>query len=348
MTYFGLSSDAPRTPIQRAGPQLRIGYVPIIDSAPVVVAHELGFFAREGLATSLRRQPGWACIRDKMLYGAIEVASAPAGFLYAVNAGATPNVGRCVSAFVMSAQGNAITLSRKLHRRGLRRAEDFPAEVRARRSELITLGIVSQHSSHAHLLRGWLQRGGVNPDTDLRIVVLPPQQMVTSLATGHLDGFCAGEPWNTLAVDAGQGWIVAGSAELAPMHPEKVVLVHEDFAAQHHEEHMSLLRALQGACDYCADPNNRPALAKLLARIVFLDIPEKLLLRSLSGALAPVFAAQELHLPSPDKTRWVLGEMRRFGLLPAAVSDSELLSSFRVDLYERMTKTTTPVRSSEV
>jgi ABC-type nitrate/sulfonate/bicarbonate transport system substrate-binding protein len=332
--------------LQRAGPQLRIGYVPILDSAPVVVAHELGFFAREGLATSLRRQPGWACVRDKMLYGAIEVASAPAGFLYAVNAGATPNVGRCLSAFVMSAQGNAITLSHKLHRRGLRRAEDFPAEVRARRSELITLGIVSQHSSHAHLLRGWLQRGGVDPDTDLRIVVLPPQQMVTSLATGHLDGFCAGEPWNTLAVDAGQGWVVAGSAELAPMHPEKVVLVHEDFAAQHHDEHMSLLRALQHACDYCADPANRPALAKLLARMVFLDIPEKLLVRSLSSPLAPVFAADQLHVPSPDKAGWVLAEMRRFGLLPVAVSDDDLLASFRLDLYERMTHTTTPARSS--
>src|SRR4051794_26236336 len=92
-----------------AGAELRIGFLPLLDAAPLVVAHELGLFEREGLNTILRRQPGWASVRDKILYGAIDVAHAPGGFLYAINAGATPNVGRCCSAFIMSAQGNAIT-----------------------------------------------------------------------------------------------------------------------------------------------------------------------------------------------------------------------------------------------
>ncbi len=322
---------------RRSGAPLRIGFLPLLDAAPLVAGHELGFFEREGLTTTLRRQPGWASVRDKILYGAIDVAHAPGGLLYAINAGATPNVGNCLTAFVMSAQGNAITLSRRLYERGLRTAADLPAEIRARRSALITFGIVSQHSSHAHLLRGWLQRGGLSLDDDVRIVVLPPQQMVASLAVGHLDGFCAGEPWNTLAVSEGQGWIAADSAALAPMHPEKVVLVHKDFAEHHHDEHMRLLRALCAACAWCADVVNHPALVKLLARWAFVDISEKVLARAFASTYAPVFAAPGLHAPSPDKAGWILSEMRSHELLPATADDAALLGSFRADLYERVT-----------
>lgn len=320
--------------VRHAGTELRIGYLPLLDAAPLVVAHELGLFEREGLKTTLRRQPGWASVRDKMLYGAIDVAHAPGGFLYAINAGATPNVGRCCSAFIMSAQGNAITISQRLYDRGIRQAEDFPAEVRARRPEILTFGIVSQHSSHAHLLRGWLQRGGIDPKKDVRIVVLPPQQMVASLAAGHIDGFCAGEPWNTLALSEAHGWIAADSAALTPMHPEKVVLVHEDFAEQHHDEHMGLLRAQRDACEWCADVANRASLVKVLMRWVFVDVTEKLLTRSLAGSLAPIFAGPDLHAPSRDKAKWILREMRQHGLLPADVADATLLAGFRPDLYE--------------
>ena len=325
----------PSTPPTARQPltRLRVGFLALLDAAPLVVAHELGLFEAEGLTASLRRQPGWASVRDKMLYGAIDVAHAPGGFLYAINAGATPNVGRCCSAFVLSAQGNAITISRRLYDRGIRQAEDLPAEVRARRPQILTLGIVSQHSSHAHLLRGWLKRGGVDPASDLRIVVLPPQQMVASLAAGHIDGFCAGEPWNTLAVSEGYGWIAADSAALTPMHPEKVVLVHEDFAQHQHETHMRLLRTQREACAWCADPSNRSSLVKLLQRWAFVDVPEKVLLRSLSGPLAPIWSGPDLHVPSVDKARWLLREMRQHQLLPASANDAELLKSFRADLY---------------
>lgn len=322
--------------VRHAAPELRIGFLPLLDAAPLVVAHELGFFEREGLSTVLRRQPGWASVRDKMLYGAIHVAHAPAGFLYAINAGATPNVGRCCSAFIMSAQGNAITISRRLYDRGIRHAEDFPAEIRARRPELLTFGIVSQHSSHAHLLHGWLQRGGMDPKKDLRTVVLPPQQMVASLAAGHIDGFCAGEPWNTLAVSEGHGWVAADSAALTPLHPEKVLLVHEDFAAQFHDEHMRLLRAQRAACEWCADPSHHASLVKLLMRWVFIDVPERVIARSLASPLAPLFIGPNLHEPSKDKATWILGEMRRHHLLPTDVEDAELLAGFRPDLYAQM------------
>jgi ABC-type nitrate/sulfonate/bicarbonate transport system substrate-binding protein len=318
----------------RASRALGLGYVPLLDSAPLIVAHELGFFEREGVSVNLRRQPGWASLRDKMLYGTLQAANAPAGCLYAINAGAAPAAGRCLSAFVTSAQGNAITLARRLHDRGIRSVDDLRAEVRARGSVQLTFGIVSPHSSHAHLLRLFLQRGGMEPDKDVRVVVLPPQQMVDSLAAGHIDGFCAGEPWNTFAVREGLGWIAADSGSLAPLHPEKVFLVHEALANDRHDEHMGLLRGLQQACQYCAEPNNRDVLIKLMLRWVFVDIPEKVLAASFDSPLAPIFSHPGLHAPTPEKARWVLAELRRHQLASATASDAELLSGFREDLYE--------------
>jgi len=333
-TSFPLPTGSSRFGAWKGSP-LRIGYVPLLDSAPILVAHHLGMFEDEGLTTILQRQPGWACVRDKMLYGELDAANAPAGILFAINAGVTSNVGRCVTAFVTSAQGNGITLSSDLRARGILDLADLKSLIRKGNSRKLVLGVVSRFSSHAHLLTGWLRKGGIG-DEEARIVVLPPQQMVTCLATGHIDGFCAGEPWNSLAVEEGSGWVAADSAALAPMHPEKVLLVHEDFARARHEEHMAMLRALKEACLWCGEEENRPEMAELLRTGIFHDIPRTLIEGFLAGPLAPVFSAEGLHEPSLDKAGWILSEMRRAAMLPEGAADQEMLACFRADIFKLM------------
>jgi ABC-type nitrate/sulfonate/bicarbonate transport system substrate-binding protein len=323
------SSPTPATRPQRPGRQFRIGFVPLLDAAPVVAAHWMGFYESAGIATTMLRQPGWACVRDKMRYGELDAAHAPGGFLFAMNT----MEGRCLTACITSAQGNAITLSSKMHGRGLRDAGDLAVEVRTRRGEPVTFGIVSPYSTHAHLLRSWLKEGGLDLAKEVRIVILPPQQMVASLAAGHLDGFCAGEPWNSMAVAQGHGWVAASSQQLAPMHPEKALLVHEDFALRQHDDHMAMVNAQKAACAWCGDPKNRPELAKLLAGKVFHDVSPSLLLEALESPLAPVFSAPGLHDPTPEKAAWLLSRMRQHKLLPAKTNDEPLLASFRSDLY---------------
>ena len=92
------------------------------------------------------------------------------------------------------------------------------------------LGVVSPYSSHNFLLREWLIRHGLDPVRDVEIVVVPPPQVFFNFQSGYLDGYCAGEPWNALSVLARVGWVVATSADLAPLHPEKVLMVRRDFA----------------------------------------------------------------------------------------------------------------------
>lgn len=134
---------------------------------------------------------------------------------------------------------------------------------------MLTLGVVSRYSTHAHILRQWLRQGGIKPDKEARIVILPPSQMARCLSAGHVDGFCVGEPWNTVALNEGNGWVAAHGAALAPGHPEKVLMVRRDFAVQREAEHFALIASLIEAAAWCADKANREDLAAMMQRHTF-------------------------------------------------------------------------------
>ncbi len=316
---------------------LRVGFVPLLDCAPLLAAVELGICERNGLRVRLLRQPGWANVRDHVIFGELDAAHAPAGLLLAINAGFAPVPARCLTAFIFNQQGNAITLSKRLHNKGIRDLSDLAQEARHRRhGEMLTLAVVSRYSTHAHLLRQWLSQGGIRPDKDARIVILPPSQMAHSLNAGHIDGFCVGEPWNTVSVSEGDGWLAAHGAVLAPGHPEKVLMVRNDLAEQREDEHLALVASLYEAAAWCADPANRAELAKILQRRAFPALTEEVIYQSLASADAPVFHGPELHRPVPEKAAWLLGEMSSHGLLsPEAISSTAPLQAFRPDLFDR-------------
>ena len=331
-----LSSAKRSTQATQGNFTLRVGYVPLLDCAPLIAAVELGVCQRNRLNIKLLRQPGWANVRDNVIFGELDAAHAPAGLLLAINAGLAPVPARCLTAFVFSQQGNAITLSKRLYDRGIRDLSDLAQEARHRRDgEMLTLGVVSRYSTHAHLLRQWLRQGGIKPDKDARIVILPPAQMASSLSAGHVDGFCVGEPWNTVAVAEGTGWLAGHSATLAPGHPEKVLLVRRNFAEQREAEHLALVSSLFEAAAWCAEPSNRKELAAMLHRQAFPALTTKLLHESLSSDDAPIFHGPDLHRPDPAKAKWLVDQMHQHGLLSAsAVAEANPLEAFRPELYD--------------
>src|SRR4029077_20609990 len=103
---------------------------------------------------------------------------------------------------------------------------------------------------------------GIIPGVEIRLVTIPPAQMFPTLTLGYIDGYCVSEPWNSIAVQAGVGVCVATSADLAPFHPEKVLMVRQSFAAGRPEEHERLLAASLEACAFCAQPANRTLLSE--------------------------------------------------------------------------------------
>ena len=64
---------------------LRVGFVPLIDAAPLIVAREMGFFEEEGLTVQLERQIGWANVRDKLTFGHLDASHALLGMPPAYN-----------------------------------------------------------------------------------------------------------------------------------------------------------------------------------------------------------------------------------------------------------------------
>jgi two-component system, oxyanion-binding sensor len=329
---------------------LRLGFVPLADCAPLAMAQEVGLFRKYGLKVILSRELGWASIRDKIIYRELDAAHALAAMPFAATLGLGSICCDCVTGLVLNLHGNAITLSHDLWQRGVRDGATLREEIiRCRHDKTYTFGVVFPFSSHNFLLRGWLAGAGISPERDVRIVVVPPPQMVTNLKAGHLDGFCVGEPWNSVAVQAQAGWCMATSAELDPQHPEKVLMVTRDFAEKRAEAHIALVAALLEACEFCALPENREHVVATLARPEYVNASKDALRRSFSGEFdfghdltrtVPdfcVFHGEGVNEPNAQKAGWVIQHLRDSGLCKEAAALTFALGrqAFRADIFEK-------------
>jgi two-component system, oxyanion-binding sensor len=330
---------------------LRIGFLPLTDAAPFFVAERLGLFAQRGLQVELKREIGWATIREKIIYGELDAAPAPAPILWSAQLGLGCPASDVLTALVLNLHGNALTLSSALWEAGARDATTLRSVVRARgNARPLTLGIVFPFSSHHLLVRGWLRSAGLGDEREVRIVVVPPAQMVRNLTAGTIDGFCSGEPWNTVAVDAGAGWCPTWSSAHEPGHVEKVLMVTRHFADTRPVEHAALVAALVEACAWCDEPQNREKLAELLGDPRYLNLPARLIAPALLGRFdcghgrvehVPdfcVFHRGETNVPAPAKAAALQRALGAVGLIsPAAAADPELPRRlFREDLHREI------------
>jgi len=306
---------------------VRIGFIPLADCAPLLVAKEKELFRKHGVRVELSCEVGWATIREKLLYGQVDAAHAIAGLALAMRLGLSTPPCRVVAPFVFNLHGDAITLSRDLWNRGVRDAASLKKLIRSTTSRLLTFGMVSRYASHHFLLRRWLISGGINPDQDVRIVALPPTQMAANMAAGLIDGYCVGEPWNSVAVDKDIGWVAATSEDLAPNHPEKVLLMNETFIEQHLDQAQAIIEALKEACAFCDAMGNRTEVARILADSGYFNGQEAILKTSLVGpfdlgtgktsdaASFHIFHRREANVPTSERGRWLLDEFINHGLI---------------------------------
>jgi ABC-type nitrate/sulfonate/bicarbonate transport system substrate-binding protein len=325
---------------------LRIGFLALTDAAPLVVAQQKGFFARQGLEVRLQREVGWATIREKIIYGELDAAQAPAPMLWSMQLGigcvATP----VLTAFVLNLHGNALTFSNALYHEGVRDAASLRSIAKARRGESrLTLGVVFPFSSHHLLLRQWLRQTGIDPDHDVRIAIVPPAQMFRNLQAGTIDGFCSGEPWNTIAVRENVGWCPTWSAAQSPGHIEKVLLVTERFAETRPTDHAGLVAALAEAATWCDTVENREELADILSAAPYLNLPNRVILPALLGRFDCghgrvetvsdflVFHRGGANVPAVAQAAALQADLVAAGILPGGVDARLPDRLFREDLY---------------
>jgi ABC-type nitrate/sulfonate/bicarbonate transport system substrate-binding protein len=325
---------------------IRLGFVALADSAPIVMASVLGLFEKHGVAVELQREVGWATIRDRIIYGELDAAHAPAGLVVAATLGLGSIQSECLTAMILSLNGNAITLSQELWKNGVRDGATLKRAI-VDSDRIHTFGVVNLHSAHNFLLRTWLRSHGIRPDRDVQIVVVPPAQVHGNLVAGHLDGYCVGEPWNSLAVLSGHGWCVATSEDLAPRHPEKALMVRREFAERDEPEHVALIAALMEACHFCAAPENRERLIETLAQPEHVGVPIQALRMGMAGSFDyghgrvekhssfHIFAGDGVNSPTADKADWVINHLLGSGIVSDAspIERERARECFRADIH---------------
>lgn len=341
---------------------LRIGFIPLADAAALIVAVDKGFTAGEGLDVTLVREVSWSNVRDKLNIGMFDAAHLLAPVAIASSLGLGHVKVPIVAPFNLGINGNAITVSPALHAAimaeisgdrfdPMATALALARVVAARRrsgAEPLTFGMTFPFSTHNYQLRFWMAAGGVDPDEDVRLVVLPPPYMVDSLANGHVDAFCVGAPWNSVAVDLGVGHILHFVADILVRAVEKVLAVRQDWAEKNPEVLTALIRAHERAAEFIEQPQNRAEVARILSAPERIGVDAEVIQRTLDGRLkiSPDGTMREsgryllvgregAARPDPVQAAWLYAQMVRWGqtsVSPEALKTA--MAVFRPDLYD--------------
>ena len=317
---FGVAS--PR--IRPAARVMRLGFVPLFDAAPLLVAEALGLFEAVGLRVALSPEGSWAAIRDKLAFSALDGAHLLAPMPIALAAGLGGVEARLQVACGLSRNGNGITLSNKLA------GGDLAAKLKARRGPA-TLAVVFPFSSHNYLLRRWLMAQGVDPERHVRFTAVPPPRMAARLAAGEIDGFCVGAPGGAAAEAMGAGQVVAGTAEIWPEHPEKLFAFSTEYLSTHREQAVAATAAVIAAARWLDDPANRVEAISIMAGRALWQLSPATIESAFDATHRIRFRAATL--PRREEAALWLSAMREAGHMPESVPDAQALAPFHDGLW---------------
>jgi len=247
---------------------LTIGYIPLTDCAPFAIAQEKGLFAKYGLDVTLSKENSWNDLAEGIREGRLDAAQMVTGMPLAISLGMGNKIPvPVVTSLTLSRNGNAITLSNKLKEEGVHDLASLKAYIDKFANDAYNpaIGMVHHASMHNLLLRHWLASGGIQPEQDVDVIVIPPPQMVSNLMANNIIGYCVGEPWNVRAVNSNVGFVVATDLDIWRGHPEKVLGVRKDWAEQYPNTHLELVKALLEAAQFCEPLENRDEVILTLA-----------------------------------------------------------------------------------
>jgi NitT/TauT family transport system ATP-binding protein len=348
--------------VSRPDTELRIGFIPLADAAALIVAADRGFAAAEGLDIELVREVSWSNIRDKLNIGLFDAAHLIAPIAIASSLGLGHVKVPIIAPFGLGMNGNAITVTPALHAAmaaatdgdmldpmvSARALKGVVEARKARGEEPLTFGMTFPFSTHNYHIRFWMAAGGIDPDEDVRLVVLPPPYMVDSLANGHVDGFCVGAPWNSVAVDLGIGIVLHFVCEILARAMEKLLAVRARWAEENPDVLKRLVRAHRRAAAFIEEEVNHEEVAAILAAPNRVGVAPEVIRRTLDGRLkvSPEGAVRvdKRYLivgrdgaarPEPRQAAWLYAQMVRWAQAPLT---AEYLAAaravVRTDLYD--------------
>ncbi len=296
---------------------LKIGFIPITCATPLIMAHPLGFYSKQGLNVQVVKTAGWALIRDKMLnkeYDATHFLSPmPLAISMGVGSNATPmNV-----ATIQNTNGQAITLHVK--HKDKRDPKDWKG---------FKFAVPFEYSMHNFLLRYYVAEAGLDPDRDIQIRVVPPPEMVANLRAGNIDGYLGPDPFNQRAVFEEVGFLHLLTKDLWNGHPCCAFGTSTEFIQQNPNTFAALYRAVLTAAAMARKPENRELIAKVISPQAYLNQPETVVAQVLTGRFADGLGnvrnvpdrADFDPIPWQSMAVWMLTQMKRWGYVKGDVN----------------------------
>jgi nitrate/nitrite transport system substrate-binding protein len=293
-------------------PDLKIGFIPITCATPIIMAHPLGFYTKQGLNVEVIKTAGWAVIRDKTLNKEYDAAHMLSPMPLAITLGAGSNPIPYTMPAVENINGQAITLA--LKHKEKRDPKDWKG---------FKFAVPFDYSMHNYLLRYYVAEHGLDPDTDIQIRAVPPPEMVANLRAENIDGFLGPDPFNQRAVYDGVGFIHILSKELWDGHPCCAFAASKDFVTGMPNTYAALLRAIIDATAFAAKPDNRKQIAAAIAPANYLNQPEIVLEQILTGTYADGLGNIKKDpkridfdpFPWESFAIWIMTQMKRWGQL---------------------------------
>jgi two-component system, oxyanion-binding sensor len=330
------------------------GFLPLLDAAILIVAREKGFAEEQGIDLQLVRETSWASIRDRVSVGQFDVAQMLAPLPIAQNLGLSPLSVDMIAPFALGLGGNAVTVSQAVWNElvqvngdpagdALRAGQSLQrvvAQRKAKASPPLTLAVVHDYSAHAYELRYWLAASGINPTSDVMMTIVPPGLMADALNTGVIDGFCVGEPWNSVAVAMGAGHVLTTKGAIWRSSPEKVLGLTQRWADEDPDRLDHLLLALHHSAMWCAKPEHTEDLATLLQSADYLNVPAQNFTRGLMGTGGFLqFFENAANFPWQSHALWFYAQMVRWGQVRLSdLATARARATYRPDIYRRALK----------
>jgi nitrate/nitrite transport system substrate-binding protein len=318
------ADDSPETQ------EIRFGMIALTDCSSIVMAHELGYFKKFGINSTVSKEASWAVIRDKLTLGENQATHMLIGMPFASTMGlAGSPVKPMVIPWMLNRNGQAITLNNKLKAAGVKKAADIkPIADKAKAAgDPLTFAMTFPPGTHAMWIRYWLASGGINPDKDISLITIPPAQMVANMKVDKMDGFCVGEPWNYRAIEDKIGFTVITTQQMWKDHPEKVCAFTEEFATKNPKTVKAILKALHLSSQYIDKMENRPNVAKIVSQPTYINCPPEIILARLQGKYDygdgrveqdpnyMIFSDRDCNYPLKTFGHWWLSQFRRWGMV---------------------------------
>ncbi|MEO7836222.1 MAG: CmpA/NrtA family ABC transporter substrate-binding protein [Acidimicrobiales bacterium] len=353
----GDADDKATAPKDEGGPakpkagvprKVKLGFIALTDCASIIMAEELGYFAERDLEVTIEKQANWPGTRDNLLNGQIDAAHCLYSMPFSLATGIGGSGTALKIAMVLSNNGQAITLNKDFAGVGYGDLEKAKAALESKEP---TLAMTFPGGTHDTWLRYWLKATKAD-QSKVKIIPIPPPQMVANMKAGNMDGYCVGEPWNAVAVDQDIGFTHLTTQDIWSAHPEKALVVNEAFAAQKADVLADVMGAVLKASKWIDDLDNRARTAATIAGAAFVtapaqDIEGRLLGKYKLGVGLPdkaytgdqmvFFRDGEVNAPRRSHAIWFMAQYQRFGLLKETppyqkIADDILLR----DLYEKV------------